>query len=156
MSPRNKATHKARAVGINHIALEVGDINEALDFYGRFLEFEIHGRSENAAFVYFGDQFINFSRGRKQAADHKRHFGIAVDDKELVRRTLAGMGVELLDGRFLDFLDPWGNRVEITTYTNIQFSKADHVLRGMGLEHLRKTDQAIEELRKKGMAPPPT
>ena len=70
-----------------------------------------------------------------------------------MRRTLEEMGVEILDGRFLDFLDPWGNRVEITTYTNIQFSKADHVLRGMGLEHLRKTEGAVEELRKKGMAP---
>ena len=144
---------KARAVGINHIALEVGDIDEALDFYGSFLEFDIRSRSENAAFIYLGDQFINFSRGRKQGPDDSRHFGIAVDDKELVRRTLAEMGVELLDGRFLDFLDPWGNRVEITTYTNIQFSKADHVLRGMGLEHLQKTEPAIEELRKKGMAP---
>ena len=144
---------KARAVGINHIALEVGDIDEALDFYGSFLEFDIQRRSENAAFIYFGDQFINFSRGRRQAPDDDRHFGIAVDDKELARRALAEMGVELLDGRFLDFLDPWGNRIEITTYTNIQFTKANHVLRGMGLEHLRKTDQAIEELRKKGMAP---
>ena len=144
---------KARAVGINHIALEVGDIDEALDFYGSFLEFDIQRRSENAAFIYFGDQFINFSRGRRQGPDDDRHFGIAVDDKELVRRTLAQMGVELLDGRFLDFLDPWGNRVEITTYTNIQFTKADDVLRGMGLGHLEKTDQAIEELRKKGMAP---
>ena len=123
------------------------------DFYGSFLEFDIHSRSENAAFIYFGDQFINFSRGRRQGPDDNRHFGIAVDDKELARRTLAEMGVELLDARFLDFLDPWGNRVEITTYTNIQFTKADHVLRGMGLEHLRKTDQAIEELRDKGMAP---
>ena len=144
---------KARAVGINHIALEVGDIDEALDFYGRFLEFDIARRSENAAFIYFGDQFINFSRGRRQGPDDDRHFGIAVDDKELVRRTLAEMGVELLDGRFLDFLDPWGNRVEITTYTNIQYTKADHVLRGMGLGHLHKTEQAIEELRSKGMAP---
>ena len=144
---------KARAVGINHIALEVGDIDEALDFYGRFLEFDIARRSENAAFIYFGDQFINFSKGRRQAPDDDRHFGIAVDDKALVRRTLAEMGVELLDGRFLDFLDPWGNRVEITTYTNIQYTKADHVLRGMGLGHLRKTEQAVEELRKKGMAP---
>ena len=144
---------KARAVGINHIALEVGDIDEALDFYGSFLEFDIQRRSENAAFIYFGDQFINFSRGRRQGPDDDRHFGIAVDDKELVRRNLAQMGVELLDGRFLDFLDPWGNRVEITTYTNIQFTKADDVLRGMGLGHLEKTDQAIEELRKKGMAP---
>ncbi len=151
--PAPEAAPRARAVGINHIALEVGDIDEALDFYGRFLEFEISARSEDAAFIYFGDQFINFSRGRRQGPDDNRHFGIAVDDKELARRTLAEMGVELLGGRFLDFLDPWGNRVEITTYTNIQFTKADHVLRGMGLEHLRKTDQAVEELRKKGMAP---
>ena len=149
----NDTTPKARAVGINHVALEVGDIDEALDFYGGFLEFDIRSRSENAAFIYFGDQFINFAKGRSQEPDGKRHFGIAVDDKELVRRTLVEMGVELLDGRFLDFLDPWGNRVEITTYTNIQFTKADHVLRGMGLGHLGKTDQAIEELRKKGMAP---
>ena len=144
---------KARAIGINHVALEVGDIDEALAFYGGFLDFEIARRSENAAFIYFGDQFINFSRGRRQGPDDNRHFGIAVDEKDLVRRTLEEMGVELLDGRFLDFLDPWGNRVEITTYTKIQFSKADHVLRGMGLGHLRKTDQAVEELRRKGLAP---
>ena len=144
---------KARAIGINHVALEVGDIDEALAFYGGFLDFEIARRSENAAFIYFGDQFINFSRGRRQGPDDDRHFGIAVDEKDLVRRTLEEMGVELLDGRFLDFLDPWGNRVEITTYTKIQFSKADHVLRGMGLGHLRKTDQAVEELRRKGLAP---
>ena len=149
----NRPDRKARAVGINHVALEVGDIDEALAFYGGFLDFEIARRSESAAFIYFGDQFINFSRGRRQGPDDNRHFGIAVDDKELVRRTLEEMGVEILDGRFLDFLDPWGNRVEITTYTNIQFTKADHVLRGMGLEHLRKTGGAVEELRKKGMAP---
>ena len=150
----NRAARKARAVGINHVALEVGDIDEALAFYGGFLDFEIARRSESAAFIYFGDQFINFSKGRRQGPDDNRHFGIAVDDKELVRRTLEEMEVELLDGRFLDFLDPWGNRVEITTYVNIQFSKADHVLEGMGLSHLRKTEQAAGELRKKGMAPP--
>ena len=150
----NRPAPKARAVGINHVALEVGDIDEARAFYGGFLDFEISRRSARAAFIYFGDQFINFSRGRRQGPDDNRHFGIAVDDKELVRRTLEEMGVEILDGRFLDFLDPWGNRVEITTYTNLQFSKADHVLRGMGLEHLRKTDEAVDELRNKGMAPP--
>ena len=149
----NRPARKARAVGINHVALEVGDIDEALAFYGGFLDFEIARRSENAAFIYFGDQFMNFSRGRRQGPDDNRHFGIAVDDKDLVRRTLEEMGVELLDGRFLDFLDPWGNRVEITTYTKIQFSKADHVLRGMGLGHLEKTDEAVAELRRKGMAP---
>ena len=144
---------RARAVGINHIALEVGDIDEALEFYGCFLDFEIARRSDTAAFVYFGDQFINFIKGRRQGPDERRHFGIAVDDKELARRKLKEAGVDILDGPFLDFLDPWGNRVEITTYTNIQFTKADHVLRGMGLDHLTKTEEALEELRVKGMAP---
>ena len=144
---------RARAVGINHIALEVGDIDAALDFYGAFLEFEVARRSETAAFVYFGDQFINFHRGRRQAPDDSRHFGIAVDDKQLAIERLQEIGVDFLDGPFTDFLDPWGNRVEITTYTRIQYTKADHVLRGMGLGHLRKTDEALAELRRKGMAP---
>ena len=150
--PNNDA-RKARAVGINHVALEVGNIDEALAFYGGFIDFELESKSQTAAFVYFGDQFINFSLGRTQAPDEKRHFGIAVDDKDLARKTLEDMGITFLDTRFLDFLDPWGNRVEITTYTNIQFSKADHVLKGMGLAHLSKTDNAIEQLRKKNMAP---
>jgi len=144
---------KAKAVGINHVALEVDNIAEAVSFYGQFLEFEIESQNENAAFIYFGDQFINFSRGRSQSPDRDRHFGIAVDDKELVCKTLEDMGIVFLNTRFLDFLDPWGNRVEITTYANIQFSKADHVLRGMGLEGLEKTDEAIAELQEKGMAP---
>ena len=152
----NKESSKAKAVGINHVALEVGDIEEALTFYGRFLDFEIHSRSETVAFIYFGDQFINFSNGRTQAPDENRHFGIAVDNKELARLTLEGMGVTFLDGRFMDFLDPWGNRVEITTYTNIQFSKADHVLKGMGLGHLEKIESVIMELREKGLAPSPS
>ena len=146
---------KARAVGINHVALEVGNIDEALAFYGEFLDFEVERRNDNAAFIYFGDQFINFAKHDKRGADERRHFGIAVDDKELVRQKLEAMGVELLDTRFLDFLDPWGNRVEITTYVNIQYTKADHVLRGMGLEHLSKTEKAIAELHAKGMAPRP-
>ncbi len=149
----DNVARKARAVGINHVALEVGDIAEALDFYGQFIEFEIESQSEKAAFIYFGDQFINFALGRTQKPDHARHFGIAVDDKELVRKTLENMGVEIFGGRLLDFLDPWGNRVEITTYVNIQFSKADHVLKGMGLSHLTKTPDAISELREKNMAP---
>ena len=142
---------KAKAIGINHIALEVGDIDAALEFYGAFLDFEITARSETAAFVYFGDQFINFAKGRQQAADDQRHFGIAVDDKDLARELLEQLGVEFVDSRFLDFLDPWGNRVEITTYTNIQFSKTDAVLAGMGLAHLEKTEKAKAELRKRGL-----
>ena len=152
MGGRSK-TLKACAVGINHVALEVGNIQEALDFYGGFIEFEISKQSETAAFIYFGDQFINFSLGRKQGPDNARHFGIAVDDKELARRALEDMGVVFLEGQFMDFLDPWGNRIEITTYTNIQFTKADHVLRGMGLEHLKKNKKSILELSKKNMAP---
>ena len=144
---------KAKAVGINHVALEVDDIDAALEFYGAFLDFELESKSETAAFIYFGDQFINFAKGRSQEKDTQRHFGIAVDDKELVRQTLTEMNVEIMPGRFLDFYDPWGNRVEITTYTNIQFSKADHVLKGMGLSHLEKTEEAIAELKDKGMAP---
>ena len=142
---------KATAIGINHVALEVGNIAEALAFYGRILNFTITSQSENAAFIYFGDQFINFAKGRTQAPDEKRHFGIAVDDKELVRDTLIEMGVALLGGRFLDFLDPWGNRVEITTYTNIMFSKSTAVLRGMDMDHLQKTDESLAELDKHGL-----
>mgnify|MGYP006124053215 FL=1 len=144
---------KAKAVGINHVALEVGDIDQALAFYGGFIDFEIQSCSATAAFIYFGDQFINFARGRSQVPDEGRHFGIAVDDKDLARQCLEGMGIEFLDSRFLDFLDPWGNRVEITTYVNIQYTKADHVLNGMGLGHLAKTEAALAELRKKNMAP---
>mgnify|MGYP000377378311 FL=1 len=144
---------KARAVGINHVALEVGDLDEALAFYSRFLVFEIQDKNDTQAFIYFGDQFVNFMKHSNRNPDEKRHFGLAVDDKELVRRSLEEMGVMLLGGPFLDFLDPWGNRVEITTYTNIQYTKADHILRGMGLGHLRKTEQALAELRTKGMAP---
>ena len=148
---------KAHAVGINHVAREVGDIDAALEFYGSFIEFELESKNETAAFIYFGDQFINFAlveaQVGEQIPDQRRHFGIAVDDKELVRQTLIDMGVELLDVRFLDFLDPWGNRVEITSYTKIQYTKADHVLAGMGLGHLEKTEEALAELAKKKMVP---
>ena len=143
---------KATAIGINHLALEVGNIAEALAFYGSFLNFTITSQTEDAAFIYFGDQFINFAKGRTQTPDDKRHFGIAVDDKELVRKTLINMDVTLLNGRFLDFLDPWGNRIEITTYTNIMFSKTSPILRGMGMDHLQKTDKVLAELDKHGLS----
>jgi predicted enzyme related to lactoylglutathione lyase len=144
---------KAYAIGINHVALEVVNIEEALKFYGDFLNFEVHDKNEMQAFIYFGDQFINFIKSDNRQPDQKRHFGIAVDNKELVKQTLEHMGVKILGGSFLDFLDPWGNRVEITTYSNIQYTKADHVLQGMGLGHLRKTEQALAELNAKGLGP---
>lgn len=150
---KKDTARKARAIGINHLALEVGDIDKALEFYGSFLDFEIHERSDTAAFIYFGDQFINFVKYSDRKPDQMRHFGIAVDDKPLARQSLEAKGIRFLDSRFLDFLDPWGNRVEITTYADIQFTKADHVLRGMGLGHLKKAEEALAELRAKGMAP---
>ena len=146
-------TRKATPVGINHVALEVEDIEEALEFYRGFLDLEVTSQSEKAAFVYFGDQFINFMAGKRQGPDEGRHFGIAVDDKPRAIEMLKEMGVQLLDGPYTDFLDPWGNRIELTSYTNIQFTKAEHVLKGMGLEHLEKTPGAIAELARKGMAP---
>jgi lactoylglutathione lyase len=144
---------RPRVVGFNHVALEVGDIEEALAFYGRLFEFELRGKSDTMAFIDLGDQFIALQKGRKQAADDGRHFGLVVDDKEAVRKTLADAGIKPLPGPFLDFRDPWGNRVEIVGYDNIQFTKAPNVLRGMGLAHLSKNRKAIKELAEKGMAP---
>ena len=144
---------KARAVGFNHIALEVGDIEEALSFYARILEFQLRGKSEDMAFIDLGDQFLALQKGRSQPPDDGRHFGLVVDDKDAVRQALVEAGVEALPGPFLDFRDPWGNRIEIVGYDNIQFSKAQNVLRGMGLTHLSKNAQAIKELAEKGMAP---
>ena len=147
------ATKKARAIGFNHIALEVGDLDEALAFYGRLFEFELRGRDEDAVFIDLGDQFIALQKGRKQPADDGRHFGLVVDDKEAVRQALIAAGIEIVPGPFLDFLDPWGNRIEIVGYQNIQFTKAPNVLRGMGLAHLKKNAKALEELAEKGMGP---
>jgi catechol 2,3-dioxygenase-like lactoylglutathione lyase family enzyme len=144
---------KARAVGFNHVALEVGDIEAALAFYGRLFAFELRSKSKSDAFIDLGDQFIALQKGRKQPADDGRHFGLVVDDKEAVRRALNDAGVKILPGPFLDFMDPWGNRIEIVSYENVQFTKAPHVLRGMGLTHLEKKAAAIKELAEKGMAP---
>jgi predicted enzyme related to lactoylglutathione lyase len=144
---------KARAVGFNHIALEVGDVDEALAFYGRLFEFKLRGKSKDSAFIDLGDQFLALQKGRRQAADDGRHFGLVVDDKEAVRVALSEAGVKVLPGRFLDFRDPWGNRIEIVGYDNIQFTKAPNVLRGMGMSDLSKNEKAIKELADKGMAP---
>jgi len=143
---------KPRLVGFNHVALEVGDIEEALAFYGRLFSFELRGKSEDMAFIDLGDQFLALQKGRRQGADDGRHFGLVVEDKAAARRALEAAGVPQLEGPFLDFRDPWGNRIEIVGYDNIQFSKTPAVLRGMGLAHLGKTDSARKELAEKGMA----
>ena len=143
---------RARVVGLNHVALEVGDIEEALAFYRSLFEFELRSKSDTMAFIDLGDQFIALQQGRKQSADDGRHFGLVVDDKEAARSALQAAGVALLDGPFLDFRDPWGNRIEIVSYDNIQFTKAPNVLRGMALTHLTKNERAKKELADKGMA----
>ena len=144
-------TTKPRVIGLNHIALEVGDIEEALAFYGQLFEFKLRGKSPNMAFIDLGDQFIALQKGRRQPADDGRHFGLVVDDKEAARRALEAAGVVTLNGPFLDFRDPWGNRIEIVAYHNVQFTKAPNVLRGMGLQHLTKNEDAKRQLTEKGM-----
>jgi catechol 2,3-dioxygenase-like lactoylglutathione lyase family enzyme len=140
-----------RLVGINHVALEVADLERSLDFYGRIFELRLRGRSERMAFVDLGDQFLALMEGRSGPPDATRHFGLVVDDKAAARQALLDAGVELLPGRFLDFLDPDGNRVELVQYDQVQFTKADAILAGMGLE-LGKTEAALKELWEKGLA----
>ncbi len=142
---------RARIVGVNHVALEVGDLEEALSFYGRIFEIELRGRAPGMAFIDIGDQFIALSEGRTQAPDRGRHFGLVVDDREAVRAALEQAGVEILPGRGLDFRDPWGNHFQIVEYGDVQFTKAPSVLEGMGLEGLEKSTEALRELREKGI-----
>ena len=152
MADTNISNDKARLVGVNHVALEVGSIEEALTFYGRLFQFSLRGRSARMAFIDLGDQFINLSKNRSQHRDEDRHFGLVVDDKEKIRRRLEQAGVELLPGRRVEFRDPWGNRVQIVQYADIQFTKHKAVLEGMGCADLRKSPAAIDELSRKGMA----
>jgi catechol 2,3-dioxygenase-like lactoylglutathione lyase family enzyme len=140
-----------RLVGINHVALEVGDVDEALDFYAKIFELSLRGRSAGAAFIDIGDQFIALMRAQRGEPDRTRHFGLVVDDKEAVRRALESAGAEIVPGRGLDFRDPWGNLVQVVQYDQVQFTKAGRVLRGMGLD-LGKTPEALAELEAKGLA----
>ena len=138
-------------MGINHIALEVGDVDEALEWYSRIFDLELRGHLGRMAFVDMGDQFIAFSQGRTQPPDTHRHFGLVVDDKQATRTALEAAGAKILPGRGLDFLDPWGNHVQVVEYGDVQFSKTAEVMRGMGLE-LPKSEQSLAELQEKGLA----
>ena len=144
---------RPRLVGLNHVALEVGDVDEALAFYSGIFDFELRGRTRGMAFLDMGDQFLALGEGRTQEPDDHRHFGLVVDSKDAARHALEEAGVDILPGRGLDFLDPWGNRVQIVEYADIQFAKAPDVLEGMGLQDLEKSERALEELRAKGLAP---
>ena len=149
-------SERARLVGINHVALEVGDIDAALEFYGSLFEFDLRGRSETSAFLDMGDQFLAISQVDEEAAeraDDHRHFGLVVDDAARLEARLEEYDVDRLDVRGLEFHDPWGNRVQIVEYGEIQFTKADHVLEGMEMSGLEKSESALEELAEKGIAP---
>ena len=141
---------RPRLIGINHVALEVDDIDAALEFYGRLFEFELRGRVRGMAFLEMGDQFIAIAERRTPAPDESRHFGLVVDDKDAARRALEAAGAEILPGRGLDFRDPWGNRVQVVDYRDIQFTKTPAVLAGMGVE-IEKSESALAELREKGL-----
>ena len=144
---------RATLVGINHLALEVGDVDEALEWYGRIFAFELRGRAgRRMAFVDMGDQFLALSAPRAQPRDDARHFGLVVDDKEAARRALLQAGAEIVATRGLRFVDPWGNNVEVVQYDEIQFSKTAAVLAGMRLDKLEKSEAARAELRAKGLA----
>jgi predicted enzyme related to lactoylglutathione lyase len=147
------ATSKPCLVGFNHVAIEVGDIDKALEFYGKLFTFELRSREPGMAFIDLGDQFLALQETESPSPTGGRHFGLVVEDKEAARKAIAAAGIKIEPAPFLDFRDPWGNLVEIIGYTNIQFTKADHVLRGMGLSHLKKNEEAIRELTEKGMAP---
>jgi catechol 2,3-dioxygenase-like lactoylglutathione lyase family enzyme len=142
----------ARAIGINHVALEVGDVGEALDWYARFLDFELRGRRPTMAWIDLGDQFLALSSNRRQSPDDGRHFGLVVDDKEAVRAALADAGVKVAPSGGLRFHDPWGNAIEIVDYRDIQFTKAPAILAALAPEGLEKTAAAHEELKRKGLA----
>jgi catechol 2,3-dioxygenase-like lactoylglutathione lyase family enzyme len=145
------ASVKARLVGMNHIALEVDDVEEALAFYGRIFELRLRGRAGRMAFVDMGDQFIALAQGRTQPPDGHRHFGLVVDDKQLALRLAREAGADV---RGNDFLDPWGNRVQVVAYADVQFTKPPEILEGMGLDGLEKTEAALAELREKGLLRP--
>ena len=142
---------RARLVGFNHVAVEVDNVDEALEFYRRVFDFELRGRGPRMAFIDAGDQFIAVTADRTQPPDTHRHVGVVVDDRKAVRRALREMSVEILPGRGLDFIDPWGNRWQVVEYRDVQFTKSPEVLRGMGLEDLQKSPKALEELRNKGI-----
>jgi lactoylglutathione lyase len=134
------------------VALEVGDVEEALAFYGRIFDIELRGRSARMAFIDLGDQFVALAAGRTQAPDEHRHFGLVVDSKQAVREALAEARVEVLPGRGLDFRDPWGNVIQVVDYRDVQFTKTDNVLRAMNLDDLEKSESALAELRAKGIS----
>jgi lactoylglutathione lyase len=142
-----------RAIGVNHVALEVDSVDAALEWWAQFLAFDLRGRRGGMAWIDLGDQFIALSEPRTQPADTSRHFGLVVDGKEALRVALRDAGVSVPTSGALRFRDPWGNNIEVVDYRDVQFTKTPAVLAGMGSGELRKSDGALAELREKGLAP---
>jgi lactoylglutathione lyase len=140
----------AKLVGINHVAVEVGDLDAALEFYGRIFDLTLRGRSAGMAFIDMGDQFLALSTGRTQPPDQHRHIGLVVDDREAALAGARAAGADMIGDN--DFRDPWGNHFQVVAYGDIQFTKTERILAGMGLGDLEKRERAIEELRAKGLA----
>jgi catechol 2,3-dioxygenase-like lactoylglutathione lyase family enzyme len=143
---------RVRALGVNHVALEVDSVDAALEWWGRFLAFDLRGHRGRMAWIDLGDQFIALSEPRAQTEDSARHFGLVVDGKEALREALRDAGVSVPAGGALRFRDPWGNNIEVVDYRDVQFTKTEAVLAGMGSGELRKSDGALAELRDKGLA----
>ena len=144
-------TEKTKLVGLNHIVLEVGDLSAALDFYGAVFEFELRGKDDGMAFIDMGDQFLVLAEGRSQQPDTERHFGLVVEDRSGVPDRVTAAGGTMLDTPFTDFHDPWGNRVQVVEYRDLQFTKTDGVMRKIGADPA-KTEEARKEIAEKGMA----
>jgi extradiol dioxygenase family protein len=144
-------TDRVRALGVNHVALEVDDLDAALEWWSRFFAFELRGRRRTMAWIDLGDQFVALSAPRTQPADSDRHFGLVVDDKERLRAALQDAGVSVSASGPLRVVDPSGNLIEVVDYRDVQFTKAPGVLRGMGLGGLDKRAAALEELRAKDL-----
>jgi catechol 2,3-dioxygenase-like lactoylglutathione lyase family enzyme len=143
-----------KLVGINHVALEVADIDQALQLYGRLFEFELRGRiGDRMAFIDMGDQFLALSARESEAPDEDRHFGLVVDDREAARDAVEREGLEWWGSRGggLTFRDPWGNQVQVVDYRQIQFERTDAVKRALGIEGVEKTDEANAEIEEKGL-----
>jgi len=144
-------SNRSKLVGINHVALEVADLEAALAFYGSIFDFKLRGRVPGMAFIDMGDQFIALAEGRVDGPDRGRHFGLVVDDGDRVRAALDAAGVEMFRGRGINFRDPWGNYIQVVDYRDVQFTKTPEVLRGMGLNGIGKRERALAELREKGL-----
>jgi lactoylglutathione lyase len=144
----------ARLIGINHVAVEVGDVAAALDLYDRLFTFTLRGRGRRMAFVDMGDQFLAIAQPRSQPPDDDRHFGLVVDDVSAAREAVKREGLTLVadSGRSFDFRDPWGNRFQVVGYGDIQFERTEGVRRKLEIDGLEKTEDARRQIAERDLA----